>query len=84
MNAKNPAAVALGKLRRGVKERPSEAKRAAVRANLAKARLARWPSSLNAAAGPGFGGGRHFRTCACWRGGKCDCDQIRNRAAAQL
>lgn len=41
---KNPAAVALAHLRRGVKERPSEAKRAAVRANLAKARLTRWPA----------------------------------------
>lgn len=41
---KNPAAVALGKLRRGVKERPSEAKRQAVRANLAKARMTRWPA----------------------------------------
>lgn len=42
MKTKNPAAVALGRLRRGVKERPSEAKRAAVRANLVKAREVRW------------------------------------------
>lgn len=46
MNAKNPAAVALARLRRGVKERPSELKRQAVRANLAKARLSRWPAKL--------------------------------------
>jgi hypothetical protein len=35
---KNEAAQALGRLKKGVKERPSELKRASVIANLAKAR----------------------------------------------
>ncbi len=38
---KNKAAVALGKMRRGVKERPSERKQAAVKRNLELARQ-RW------------------------------------------
>lgn len=38
---KNAAAVALGKMRRGIKEKPSKAKRAAILENLSKAR-ARW------------------------------------------
>ena len=38
---KNEAAQALGRLKKGVKERPSERKRASVTANLAKAREAK-------------------------------------------
>ena len=41
MPEKNPAAVALGKLKKGVKEKPSIKKREALRISLAKATAAR-------------------------------------------
>jgi len=42
MTEKNKAAVALGKLKRGVKERPSELKHKSAAENLKIARLTRW------------------------------------------
>lgn len=40
---KNEHACALGKLKKGVKEKPSPEKKAIILANLEKARAARWP-----------------------------------------
>lgn len=45
---KNPNAQALGRLRRGIKEKPSAGKRANAIAQLASARSKRWPVQAEA------------------------------------
>lgn len=77
---KNPAAVALGKLNAGKPRHQSEELKAKRRDLMAKARevLAhkRAIASLKPEAGPGFGEGRHYRSCACWQDKSCTCWQI--------
>ena len=45
-HTKNPAAVALGRLNKGVKKHMTEAGKAALRRSLANARKSRWKATL--------------------------------------